>query len=214
MNGHAQQRVVPSVALGIGLDREQQAAKQLRGRGQRVGPQDDLLAFGGIELAVDGWEIDVTKATAYKGMLLSGVLNFAFALGYTTISWTLRVGLVGEHYRRLLAHMAARGHTAFEVDPPAAGEPDRPLFDFAAGYARRAAGLFPRQGTSRPWRMNVAYRDDERLLRHDPVADAPLRFTSRPAARPAPDGTARQPGGAVRRTGRGTRGGAAAPPGA
>ncbi|MFD4575310.1 flavin-containing monooxygenase [Streptomyces sp. NPDC058417] len=174
----------------------------------------DLLAFGGIELAVDGREIDVTKATAYKGMLLSGVPNFAFALGYTTISWTLRVGLVGEHYRRLLAHMAARGHTAFEVDPPAAGEPDRPLFDFAAGYARRAAGLFPRQGTSRPWRMNVAYRDDERLLRHDPVADAPLRFTSRPAARPAPDGTARQPGGAVRRTGRGTRGGAAVPPGA
>ena len=41
--------------------------------------------------------------------MLSGVPNFAFALGYTNASWTLKADLVSEYVCRLLNHMDAHG---------------------------------------------------------------------------------------------------------
>ena len=37
----------------------------------------NLLALGGIELAVDGRAVDLAETVGYKGMMLSGVPNFA-----------------------------------------------------------------------------------------------------------------------------------------
>jgi cation diffusion facilitator CzcD-associated flavoprotein CzcO len=56
----------------------------------------NLLAFGGIELSVDGREVSLPDKMAYKGMMLSDVPNFAFAIGYTNASWTLKVDLTRE----------------------------------------------------------------------------------------------------------------------
>ena len=47
---------------------------------------------------------------AYKGIMLTDVPNFAYAFGYTNSSWTLKVGLLCEHFCRLLAHMDAHGY--------------------------------------------------------------------------------------------------------
>ena len=47
---------------------------------------------------------------AYKSMMLSEVPNFAFAIGYTNSSWTLKVDLVCDHLCRLLAHMDPHGY--------------------------------------------------------------------------------------------------------
>ncbi|NEC21081.1 flavin-containing monooxygenase [Streptomyces parvus] len=145
----------------------------------------DLLAFGGVALSVDGRAVDVPRATAYKGMMLSGVPNFAFAIGYTNISWTLRVGLVGEYFCRLMAYMEAREHTSFEVGACPPGSTRKPMFDFAAGYAQRSAGIFPKQADSPLWRMNTDYTEDERILRYAAVDDGHIRFT-----RHTPDGVA------------------------
>ncbi len=49
-----------------------------------------LLALGGIELTVGGRAIRLPDTMAYKGMMLSGVPNFAFTIGYTNASWTLK----------------------------------------------------------------------------------------------------------------------------
>src|SRR5581483_5512805 len=57
----------------------------------------NLLAFGGVELSLDGDPVDLADHVAYKSMMLSGVPNFAFAIGYTNSSWTLKVDLVCEH---------------------------------------------------------------------------------------------------------------------
>ena len=51
--------------------------------------------------------IALNETVAYKSMMLSGVPNFVFALGYTNFSWTLKVDLVCEHLCRLLVHMDA-----------------------------------------------------------------------------------------------------------
>ena len=48
----------------------------------------NLLAFGGMKLSVDGTAVEISDTVAYKSMMLSGVPNFAFAVGYTNSSWT------------------------------------------------------------------------------------------------------------------------------
>lgn len=42
-----------------------------------------LLALGGARLTVDGRDVNLPETMAYKGMMLSGVPNFALTIGYT-----------------------------------------------------------------------------------------------------------------------------------
>jgi monooxygenase len=145
----------------------------------------NLLAFGGIELAVDGAPVELADELTYKGMMLSGVPNFAFAIGYVNSSWTLKVDLVCEHFCRLLAHMDASG---YDTALPVADDPTlerRPLLDFHAGYVQRAIDRFPKQGSEGPWTVAMSYAADRARLRHGPVEDPALRFSARTPARRA-----------------------------
>ena len=40
-----------------------------------------------------------TQSFVYKGMMLDGVPNFAFTVGYTNASWTLKADLTAEYVR-------------------------------------------------------------------------------------------------------------------
>ena len=141
----------------------------------------NLLALGGIELAVDGREIDLAETVGYKGMMLSGVPNFAFAVGYSNASWTLKADLVSEYLCRLIGHMRARGYDAVTPLAPDPSQPTRPFLDLASGYVQRSMDSFPRQGDVTPWRLNQNYPRDVRLLRHGPVEDAGVEFSRAPA---------------------------------
>jgi cation diffusion facilitator CzcD-associated flavoprotein CzcO len=135
----------------------------------------NLQLLGGISLTIDGMPFDAPNHIAYKGMMLSDVPNMAFSIGYTNASWTLKVGLVCEHFCRLLSHMQEHGYDAcVPVAPPMQ---TRPLLDFSAGYVRRSLGELPRQGVGFPWVMSMSYQDDVRLVRAGPVVDAHLRFS-------------------------------------
>ncbi|HEU4360082.1 MAG TPA: FAD-containing monooxygenase EthA, partial [Mycobacterium sp.] len=114
----------------------------------------------------------------YKAMMLSDVPNFAFAIGYTNISWTLKVDLVTEHFCRLLDHMDALGYTGVVpvVDDP--GMQRVPLLDLSSGYVQRAVDRFPHAGTTGPWTVRMAYEKDIERLREGPVEDPALRFTA------------------------------------
>jgi cation diffusion facilitator CzcD-associated flavoprotein CzcO len=142
----------------------------------------NLLAFGGTELTLDGQAVSLKDTVAYKSMMLSGVPNFAFAVGYTNSSWTLKVDLVCEHLCRMLAHMDAHGHTT--VTPVLADEAidRRPLLDFQAGYVQRAMDKFPKQGSHGPWTVEMSYKTDRARLQHGPVEDSALRFGTSPSA--------------------------------
>jgi monooxygenase len=140
----------------------------------------NLLAFGGIELVVDGRPVDLAETVGYKGMMLSGIPNFAFVVGYTNASWTLKADLVSEYVCRLLDHMQARGYAAVTPLAPDPSQPTAPFLDLDSGYVRRAIDSFPRQGAVTPWRLNQNYPRDVRLLRHGPVEDAGVRFSRRP----------------------------------
>ena len=137
----------------------------------------NLQLFGGIDVRVDGEPVRACERVAYKGMMLSGVPNLAFAIGYTTSSWTLKVGLLCEHFTRLLAHMQREGLDTCVPEAPA-GMETRPLIDFKAGYVQRALPTLPRQGDRFPWQMSMGYADDVRLVRGGEVVDPALRLSS------------------------------------
>ncbi|SEK58021.1 flavin-containing monooxygenase [Streptacidiphilus jiangxiensis] len=142
----------------------------------------NVQAMGGIALGVDGREVSLADTVAYKGMMLSGVPNFAYTIGYTNSSWTLKVGLLCEHFCRLLAHMDGQG---FDTAVPVVADPampTRPLLDFGAGYIQRAIDRLPRQGDRAPWLTSMNYAADVKLLRHLPVTDPELRFSTSTAA--------------------------------
>ena len=146
----------------------------------------NLQLFGGIAISVDGTALHAPDHVAYKGMMLSGVPNLAFAIGYTNSSWTLKVGLLCEHFCRLLEHMETQGYDVCVPEAPADLE-TRPLLDFAAGYVQRALDTLPRQGDRYPWRMSMSYKEDVRLVRGGDVVDENLRFSraSAKVAQPA-----------------------------
>jgi cation diffusion facilitator CzcD-associated flavoprotein CzcO len=135
-----------------------------------------LLAFGGVEICVDGREVALPETMAYKGMMLSGVPNFAFTIGYTNASWTLKADLVSEFVCRVLAHMDAGGH---DICVPVNDDPavtELPLLDFASGYVQRSIDQFPRAGSRQPWRLGMSYAHDLVTLRHGRIDDGSLRF--------------------------------------
>jgi cation diffusion facilitator CzcD-associated flavoprotein CzcO len=142
----------------------------------------NLLAFGGVELAVDGTDVSLPDTLAYKGMMLSGVPNFAFTVGYTNASWTLKADLVAEYVCRLLAHMDQHGHTQCVPTNDDPTVETRPLLDFAAGYVQRSISAFPKNGSKAPWQLGMNYAADLISLRHRPVEDNAMRFTGRPMA--------------------------------
>jgi hypothetical protein len=118
---------------------------------------------------------------AYKGMMLSGVPNFAYVIGYTNASWTLKADLVSEYVCRLLAHLHAAGHDVVVPErDPSVGE--EPFMDFASGYVQRSLHELPKQGSRAPWRLRQNYLRDVLMIRRGRLDDGTLRF-SRAAAR-------------------------------
>jgi monooxygenase len=136
-----------------------------------------LLAFGGIDLAVDGEPVSLPETMTYKGMMLGGLPNLLFTFGYTNASWTLTCDLTCAWFCRVLAHMDEHGYdTAVPVnrDPSIT---DLPLIDFTSGYVLRSIAEFPRQGSKPPWRQLQNYVLDTLALRLSRIDDGVLQFT-------------------------------------
>ncbi|HET8869470.1 MAG TPA: NAD(P)/FAD-dependent oxidoreductase, partial [Aquabacterium sp.] len=136
----------------------------------------NLQLFGGAQLRVDGQPVDLSSKIAFKGMMLSGLPNFAFIVGYTNSSWTLKVGPICEHFCRLLTHMDRHGYDICYPELPLADMPTRPLLDFGAGYVKRVINQLPRQGAGAPWMMSMDYLTDVEVLRRGSVEDPNLHF--------------------------------------
>jgi cation diffusion facilitator CzcD-associated flavoprotein CzcO len=139
-----------------------------------------MLALGGIQLTVDGRDITLPETMAYKSMMLSGVPNFAFTIGYTNASWTLKADLVSGYVVRLLRYLDAHG---YDQCVPTNNDPSltqRPLLDFQAGYVLRSIDEFPKAGSRPPWRLGMSYAHDVLALRYGRIDEGVLRCQCRP----------------------------------
>jgi len=138
----------------------------------------NLLPMGGMSLVVDSAPVDVSERVSYKGMMLSGVPNFAMTIGYTNASWTLKADLVSRYVCRLINHLDAEGlASATPVAPPEGA--DQPFLDLASGYVQRSLAHLPKQGRRTPWRLNQNYIRDVRLMRRGPLDDEGMTFQPR-----------------------------------
>jgi cation diffusion facilitator CzcD-associated flavoprotein CzcO len=139
-----------------------------------------MVAYGDIAMTVDGRAIESGKLHVYKNMMFDGVPNFAWCVGYTNASWTLRADLTSRYVCRLLNYMTRHRIDVATPELPAAereAELDEPLMNLTSGYVQRAAALLPRQGTRRPWRARNNYLTDLPSMRLSRIDDGAMRFT-------------------------------------
>jgi monooxygenase len=144
----------------------------------------NLLALGGMEVAVDGREIALNETIGYKGMMFSDIPNLAIALGYTNASWTLKCDLTCEYVCRLLNHMDAHGYGQVTPRNHDATLETLPFIDLKSGYVARAIDQFPRQGVRAPWRLYQNYARDIMMLKRGALEDGAIEFTKAPRSVP------------------------------
>ncbi|HEV2535886.1 MAG TPA: NAD(P)/FAD-dependent oxidoreductase [Streptosporangiaceae bacterium] len=125
----------------------------------------NLLPLAGIGMTVDGEKVTVGQRVAYKGMMLDGVPNMAFAIGYTNASWTLKVDLVSRYLCRLLVFMRRRRYAVVTPRQAAAEMATSSFIDMTSGYFERSRGTLPLQGDRAPWRLRQHYFKDAALFR-------------------------------------------------
>ncbi|MGB2712080.1 MAG: NAD(P)/FAD-dependent oxidoreductase [Conexibacter sp.] len=136
----------------------------------------NLQLLGGMGIAVDGRDVDMSETVGYKGMMFSGVPNAAVTLGYTNASWTLKADLCAEYVCRLLNHMDAHGYCTVMPRSPDPSLPTHPFLDLASGYVLRSLDLLPKQGDRTPWRLHQNYARDILMLKRGPLEDDAIEF--------------------------------------
>jgi monooxygenase len=146
----------------------------------------ELVACGGIALEVDGEGVSVADTMIYRGFMLSGVPNLAFAFGYTNASFTLRSDLSSRAVCRVVNFMDEHDWDRVVPVPAEAVPLGRGAIDLTSGYVARAADRLPKQGSVRPWRMRQNYVLDFLAMKFGrPTVD--LSFSKRrPVARREP----------------------------
>lgn len=133
----------------------------------------------GFKITVDNAVINPSDHYCYKGMMLSGIPNFVFSMGYTNASWTLKSDLVGEYLCRILKHMDKKQQDSFTPTLPATPLDAEPLVDFSSGYITRAQELMPKQGSQKPWKLYQNYILDRITLGHSSINDDCMIFNTR-----------------------------------
>jgi monooxygenase len=144
----------------------------------------NMQLLGGIDPTKNGEPIDLTSLMTYKGLMFSGIPNFAITFGYTNASWTLKADLVSEFVCRVLNYMDANGFDRVEPQHPGDTVEALPFMDFSPGYFQRSMHLLPKSGSRAPWRLKQNYLLDLRLIRHGEVEDESLRFIKHRAVEP------------------------------
>ncbi len=137
----------------------------------------NMRLFGGAAIRRNGEPLDLTQSMTYKGMMLSGIPNMAFTVGYTNASWTLKADLVSEFVCRVLNYMDANGFDNVVPADPSADVEQRPILDFTPGYVLRALDTLPKSGSKAPWKLKQNYLFDVRMIRQGKVDDEALHFT-------------------------------------
>jgi len=145
----------------------------------------NLQPLGGIELSVDSRNVELPATLAYRGAMISGVPNLAFAFGYINQSWTLGADLTAQYVCRLLNYMQEHGYGGCTPRNLNRVPASKPFLELSSGYVRRGGDLFPRQGSSDPWYRPLHYPRNRRTMMHAPINDPALDFAR--VARTAPE---------------------------
>jgi cation diffusion facilitator CzcD-associated flavoprotein CzcO len=136
-----------------------------------------IQLFGGMRITVDGHPYLPHQHVTYKGVLLEGLPNFAWIVGYTNASWTLKADLASGYLCRLIQHLDAHGlGVAVARDVEGCKLDESVMGNLNSGYIQRGGALMPRQGRKAPWRVTHHYPSDKVQLQDGPIDDGLLVF--------------------------------------
>jgi cation diffusion facilitator CzcD-associated flavoprotein CzcO len=142
----------------------------------------NLSVMGDIRFTVDGEPLALKDTVAYRGMMLTGVPNFAWVFGYFRGSWTLRLDLIAGFVCRLLRHMRQDGAQRVlpQLRPEDRDMDLRPWMepeDFNPGYLARGMHLLPRLGTKPEWRISQDYPQEKKEFAEIDLTDRIFSYT-------------------------------------
>lgn len=143
-----------------------------------------ITPLGGMTLSVDGTEVDVADTVLYRMMMMTGIPNLAWVIGYTNISWTLRCNLTAQYVCRLLNHMDEHGYDYCVPKLDDEQIERAPAIDLQAGYVQRGIDAFPKQGPVPPWLGSQNFVRDLRYIGRAELEDGALRFVRSPRSSP------------------------------
>ena len=138
----------------------------------------ELNSLNDIDVTVDDIKVVANERLTYKGMMLSGVPNFAMSFGYVNASWTLRADLTCEYVCRLINLMDKKGVKCCEPIDDKSAYGDDKLIDFTSGYFKRGLNQMPKQGNKSPWKNYQNYLKDIFAVRLFSIKDPNLDFYS------------------------------------
>ena len=138
----------------------------------------ELNSLNDINVTVDHIKVVANERLTYKGMMLSGVPNFAMSFGYVNASWTLRADLTCEYVCRLINLMDKKGVKCCEPIDDKSAYGDDKLIDFTSGYFKRGLNQMPKQGNKSPWKNYQNYLKDIFAVRLFSIKDSNLNFYS------------------------------------
>ncbi|WP_020415010.1 flavin-containing monooxygenase [Microbulbifer variabilis] len=146
-----------------------------------------LQVLGGMQLYVDGNEVNIKEKLTYKAVLLEGVPNMSWVFGYTNAPWTLKADISAKYICRLLNYMdQGNFDTCIAKDTEGCSENSSVMSSLNSGYVERGNNVLPRQGNKYPWRLLNNYEEDSRILLKQPIEDGILTFTLRQAPEVTP----------------------------
>jgi monooxygenase len=137
----------------------------------------EMQLLGGAVLSLDGVKVAMPETMIYKGMMIGGVPNLSYVIGYNNASWTLKADLSSAHACRILNHMDRRGFVQVvpQLDPTEMS--DGNFFGLTSGYLKRAQDFVPKQGVRHPWKVHHNYARDYASLKLGKVDDGVLMFS-------------------------------------
>ena len=136
----------------------------------------ELNALNDINVSIDDVKVNPNERLTYKGMMLSGVPNFAISFGYVNASWTLRADLTCEYVCRLINLMDKKDVSCCEPIDDKNAYGDDELIDFTSGYVQRGLNQMPKQGNKAPWKNYQNYLKDIFAVRLFSIRDSNLNF--------------------------------------
>ena len=137
----------------------------------------NLEMLSNINLTVDNKPIDISQTITYKGMMYSGIPNFASTFGYTNASWTLGADLTSEYVCRVINHMKKKNYDVACPENDSNVETDPDYLNLTSGYIKRAQHIFPQQGKESPWRNNQNFLRDVFQIRYGRIDDGEITFS-------------------------------------
>ena len=132
----------------------------------------NLESCGGAQIVVDGEVVRPGDQLFYKGVMVSGIPNFAVCLGYTNAAWTLRADLSARYVCRVLKHMDSNGYGVAVPEHDSSSMERKPTLDLKSGYVQRGADVHPKQGSRAPWFLRQNYLLDSMTAKFSDIEES------------------------------------------